>query len=93
VREPHQQHRPSIQIASWSRTPFIGTDEHSPKLCLAKCRASRAFSLGMALRRDLIVLLIHAGTKLIERAIPGATVHGDFRAEGLVCTVKMALPG
>jgi hypothetical protein len=50
-------------------------------------------SLGMALRRDLILQLIHAGTKLIERAIPGATVHRDFRAEGLVCTVKMALPG
>jgi two-component sensor histidine kinase len=34
-----------------------------------------------------------SGTKLIERAILDATVHRDFRAEGLVCTVKMALPG
>jgi two-component system CheB/CheR fusion protein len=33
-----------------------------------------------------------SGTKLIERAIPNATVHRDFRSEGLVCTVEMVLP-
>jgi two-component system, chemotaxis family, CheB/CheR fusion protein len=33
-----------------------------------------------------------SGTKLIERAVPNATVHRDFRGEGLVCTVAMVLP-
>lgn len=32
------------------------------------------------------------GTALIDHAIPGATVSREFRADGLLCTIEVALP-
>lgn len=32
------------------------------------------------------------GSNLIENAIPGAVVHREFQAQGLTCTIELALP-
>ena len=32
------------------------------------------------------------GGSLIERGLPGATVHREFAPEGLVCTIELVLP-
>jgi two-component system CheB/CheR fusion protein len=32
------------------------------------------------------------GGSLIERSLPGATVHREFAGDGLVCTIELEVP-
>jgi hypothetical protein len=64
----------------------------SPFLCLHTLNQYSRFPIKADVPRITEMRQTGSGTKLIERAIPDATVRRDFRPEGLVCPIELPLP-